>query len=160
MPLDLSSEEVDADLLKTPIDIMPHADQAAQDMAVNAIKEALESAQHPAIIIDALTQRFNAAEETRDLVKKLHVPFFAANMGKSVVDETEEMYVGVWNGEIGTPGVKEAANASDLVITLGYLPADTNSGGFSRRLDEARTIHINPFNVVVCLPSKTLSLFK
>jgi pyruvate decarboxylase len=70
-------------------------------------------------------------------------------MGKGIVDETEENFVGVWNGEICTPGVKEAAKQADLVVTLGYIPCDTNSAGFSRQLEESNTIHINPHDVVV-----------
>jgi pyruvate decarboxylase len=152
LPLDLSAEKVSADLLKTPIDISPKIDEAAQAKAVKAILSAVSQAKHPAILVDALSKRFGASAEARELVKKLNVPFFSANMGKGVVDETDKLHVGVWNGAVSTPGVAEAANKSDLVITLGYLNADTNSAGFSRKLDEARTIHINPFDVVVRVP--------
>ena len=149
MPLDLSAEEVSADLLKTPIELSPEFDSAVQEKAVAAIKDALAASKHPSIIVDALVQCFGAAAEARDLVNKLHVPWFSANGGKGVVDETHEMYVGVDNGNISHPGINAAARASDLMITLGYLPADTNSGGFSRKLDVEKTIHINPFEVVV-----------
>ena len=151
LPLDLSAEKVSADLLKTPIDISPKIDNAAQDKAIQAITTAISEAKNPTILIDALVKRFGASNEARELVKKLNVPFFSANMGKGVVDETNELYVGVWNGAVSTPGVAEAASKSDLVVTLGYLNADTNSAGFSRKLDEAQTIHINPFDVVVSL---------
>ncbi|KAF1842854.1 pyruvate decarboxylase-like protein [Cucurbitaria berberidis CBS 394.84] len=149
LPLDLSAEEVDASLLDTPIDVHPHVDEKAQEEAVRAITSAISEAQQPTILVDALVQRFGAEQETRQVVKKLNVPFFSANMGKGIVDETEETYVGVWNGEVSSPGVKEVAKAADLVITLGYIPADTNSAAFSRKLEVERTIHVNPFDVVV-----------
>jgi pyruvate decarboxylase len=84
---------------------------------VKAIADALKEAKHPAIIVDAWAQRFGTAEEAKQLVQKLHVPWFCANMGKGVVDEDDEMYVGVWNGEVSTPGLKEAAKAADLVVS-------------------------------------------
>ncbi|KAF2476964.1 pyruvate decarboxylase [Lindgomyces ingoldianus] len=149
LPLDLSTEEVSVDLLQTPINIKANVDTTAQEAAVKAIKDALEFSKNPSILIDALAHRFNAVPETRELVSKLHVPFYSANMGKGLVDETDEMYVGVYNGEISAPGVAEAFKSSDLVVVLGYLPADTNSGGFSRELKKERTIEINPFDVVV-----------
>lgn len=149
LPLDLSAEKVSADLLKTPIDTSPKINEAAQEKAVKAIVAAISEAKHPALLVDALAKRFGASAEARELVEKLNVPFFSANMGKGVVDETHELHVGVWNGAVSTPGVVEAAEKSDLVITLGYLNADTNSAGFSRKLDEAQTIHVNPFDVVV-----------
>ncbi|KAF2001700.1 pyruvate decarboxylase [Amniculicola lignicola CBS 123094] len=149
MPLDLSAEQVSTDLLKTPIDFSPKVDTVAQGKAVEAILAALSSSKNPSVFIDALAHRFNAVSESRELVKKLHIPFYSSNMGKGVVDETEEMYVGNWNGPISSPGVDEAAQQSDLVITFGYLPADTNSGGFARKLESDKSVIVNPFNVVV-----------
>ena len=149
LPLDLSAELLSTSLLEVPINIHPTIDATAQGKAVSAILSTLSSSKSPAVLVDALAHRFNAGAETRAFVSKLHVPFYSAAMGKGLVDETEEMYVGLYNGEVGTPGVGEAATMSDLIITLGLLPADTNSGGFSRVLDEQKTIHINPFDVVV-----------
>jgi len=117
LPLDLSSELVDASLLDTPINIEPDVDEDAQKKAVEAIVEAVKEAKLPSVLIDAWTQRFGAAQEAKQLVKKLQVPFYSANMGKGVVDETDEMYVGVWNGEVSTPGLKEAAKAADLMVS-------------------------------------------
>jgi pyruvate decarboxylase len=121
LPLDLSAEQVDASLLDTPINTLPHVDEAAQNAAVNAIVQAIKEAKHPTLIIDAWTQRFGAAEEAKQLVKKIHVPFYSANMGKGVVDETDEMFVGVWNGEVSTPGLKETAKAADLVVSADVI---------------------------------------
>ena len=149
LPLDLSAEQVDATLLDTPIDISPHINKAAQSAAVDAITSALRAAKHPSLLIDALVHRFDAVPEATALVNRLAVPFFSANMGKGLIDEDSPHYVGVWNGAVGTPGVRTAAEAADLVITLGYLPADTNSGGFSRAVDEGKTIHIDPHSATV-----------
>ncbi|KAF1935194.1 pyruvate decarboxylase [Clathrospora elynae] len=149
LPLDLSAEQVDARLLNMPIDIEPHVDEKAQEDAVKAILEAIAESKHPTVLVDGLVQRFDAAREAGQLVRKLGVPFFSATMGKGVVDEADEMFVGVWNGEVSSPGVKEAAKEADLVVTLGYIQCDTNSAGFSRKLEEGKTLHINPHDVVV-----------
>ncbi|KAF2194959.1 pyruvate decarboxylase [Zopfia rhizophila CBS 207.26] len=149
LPLDLSAEQVSADLLNKPIDISPQIDTVAQEKAISAITSTLSSSKNPSILVDALIQRFGAVSQARKLVDKLRVPVFCANMGKGIVDETHDMYIGVYNGEIGTPGVAEACKASDLVILMGYLPADTNSGGFSRKLPPEKVIEINPFDVLV-----------
>lgn len=117
LPLDLSSELVDKSLLDTPINTKPDVDEAAQEKAVKAVVEAIKEAKNPTILVDAWTQRFGAASEAQKFVKKLHVPWFCANMGKGVVDEDDDMYVGVWNGEVSTPGLKEVAKAADLVVS-------------------------------------------
>jgi pyruvate decarboxylase len=117
LPLDLSAEQVDASLLDTPINTKPEIDESAHNTAVQAITEALKESKRPTILIDAWTQRFGAAKEATQFVQKLHVPWFSANMGKGVVDEDDDMYVGVWNGEVSTPGLKEVAKAADLVVS-------------------------------------------
>ncbi|KAF1834448.1 pyruvate decarboxylase [Decorospora gaudefroyi] len=149
LPLDLSAELVDAALLDSPIDLELRVDVAPLWDAVQAVMSAVKEAGRPTVLVDGLVQRFNAAPEAREFVRRLGVPFFSATMGKGVVDESDEKFVGVWNGEVSTPGVKEEAKKADLVITLGYIPCDTNSAGFSRKLEEAKTIYINPFDVVV-----------
>ncbi|RMZ69949.1 pyruvate decarboxylase [Pyrenophora seminiperda CCB06] len=156
LPLDLSAEMVDTSLLDEKIDLEPKVDKAAEDAAVKAIAAAVGEAKHPTIVVDALVHRFGAAEEAKQLVDALSVPFFSTPMGKGIVDETHAQFVGVWNGEVSSPGVKEAAKQADLTITLGYIPADTNSAGFSRPLAEERTIHINPHDVIQKIPKPTL----
>jgi pyruvate decarboxylase len=127
LPLDLSSELVDASLLDTPINTSPDIDMDAQDAAVKAIMEAVQEAKQPSVLVDAWVQRFGAAEEAKKLIKKLNVPFFSANMGKGVVDEDEELFVGVWNGEVSAPGVREAAKAADLVVRTTHHVHSTKS---------------------------------
>lgn len=156
LPLDLSAELVDRKLLDTPIDVEPSIDQEAQQAAVEAILSAFKEAKHPLVIVDAWTQRFGAAKEAQQFVRKFNVPLFSANMGKGVVDETEPTYVGIWNGEVSSPGVKEAAKQADLIVTLGFIPCDTNSAGFSREVDDKMAVHINPHDVVVSPPIPSL----
>lgn len=149
LPLDLSAELVDKSLLDKKIDLTPQIDENAQEKAIKAITTAIAEAKQPTILVDALVQRFGAVKEAQQVVEKLNVPFFSSVMGKGIVDETDERFVGVWNGEASTPGVMEAAKAADLVITLGYIPCDTNTAGFSRQLEEGKVIQINQFDVVV-----------
>ncbi|KAF2817531.1 pyruvate decarboxylase-like protein [Mytilinidion resinicola] len=149
VPLDMVGEEVPAALLETPIDTSMPVDTKAQDAAVNAIKEALENAKRPSILVDAFVQRFSVVSETKALVDRLGVPVFTTNSGKSIIDETHPQYVGVYNGQISSPRVAQACESSDLVLILGYMPADTNSGGFSRKLSEYQCIAINPHDVNV-----------
>lgn len=160
LTLDLSAEHVPASLLDTPLNLSPGIDSPAQENAVAAIKDALLSAKNPCLFVDALVHHFNASDEVNDLVRKLAVRFYAANMGKGIVNESDPMYVGLYNGAINSPGVEAAWLESDLTVLLGYIPSDTNSGGFSRKVDPQTTTEINPFNVVVgtCLRSLNFAL--
>ncbi|KAF2101247.1 pyruvate decarboxylase-like protein [Rhizodiscina lignyota] len=149
IPLNMVHEELPASLLDTPIDLSLPVDIKAQTAAVEAIKTALQEAKKPAIFADALTHRHNAVPEARALAKRLQIPAFAANMGKGILDESDDFWVGIYHGQVNWPGVTDALESSDLILVLGSLPCDTNTGGFQRKFGTDKTIEINPNYVVV-----------
>ncbi|KAL1613573.1 hypothetical protein SLS54_010478 [Diplodia seriata] len=151
LPLDLSQETVPSSLLSTPLSLTPAIDTAAQSAAASAILAALRAAANPSVFVDCLTQRHGAVGEARALVQALGLPVYASNMGKAIVDETHALYVGAMNGKLAAPGVAEALAASDVVLVLGDLPCDTNTGAFTRPIDVAGggAVVVNPFDVVV-----------
>jgi pyruvate decarboxylase len=149
MPLDLSMEHVPKSLLDTPIDTSLPVDAAAQDAAVDAILETLTIAKNPCLFVDGLVQRYAAKEECRALAQKLQLPVYSANMGKSIIDETEPYFVGMYMGVVSDPEVLQGVESSDCVVALGSIAADTNSGGMSRKFNKDNGIEINANSVVV-----------
>ncbi|KAF2091833.1 pyruvate decarboxylase [Saccharata proteae CBS 121410] len=149
LPLDLSLEHVDAALLEKPIDTSLPVNNSNQDVAVKAILEALSQAKNPCVFVDVLVQRHGAVSEAKRLVDALKLPVYTSNMGKGIIDETNDFYVGTLNGKNGAPGVFDGLKSSDLVLLLGDLPADTNTGGFSRGVDADRSVVVNVFDVVI-----------
>lgn len=136
-------------LLSSPLDLSLPITPSTQTAATTAILAALRAAQNPAIFIDCLTQRHGAVAEARALVAALRLPVYASNMGKCIIDECDEYYVGTLNGKLGAPGVAAALGAADVVLVLGDLPADTNTGAFTRPVEMGRAVVVNPFDVVV-----------
>lgn len=147
-PLDLSAEQVPEDRLHTKIDLSFPTNKDNEKAAAEAIKAKLYQAKSPAVFIDYLTCLYsrNAA---RALVDKLKIPVYTAIMSKGVIDENHPNYVGVYNGALNFPGISEAMNANDLVIALGWWPADTNTSFFSRNMPEDRRITLGNDHVVV-----------
>jgi pyruvate decarboxylase len=149
MPLDLSMEHVPKSLLDTPIDTSLPVDSAAENAAVDAIVEALTAAKNPCLFVDGLVHRYGAREECRALAKLLEFPVYSANMGKSIIDETEPYFAGMYQGVVSDPEISEAIEATDCPLILGSIPADTNSGGLTRNFKKDGGIEINANNVVV-----------
>ncbi|KAK4541378.1 hypothetical protein LTR36_007979 [Oleoguttula mirabilis] len=149
LPIDLVDLHVPAKALETPLDLEPKADTKSVDEASAAILDALYNSKQPALFVDCLVQRHNAISEIRQLADKLAIPIYASNMGKGIVDETHQHYVGVYNGQPSGTGVQSAFEASDLVLVVGNLPSDTNSGGFTRRIPTEKAVAINAEDVSV-----------
>lgn len=147
-PLDLSAEQVPADRLEERIDLSFPSNTAHETAALQAISRKLSESKQPALFVDYLTCLYSRAS-ARVLADKLKIPIFSAIMSKGVIDEDHPNYVGVYNGSLNFPGISEAMNASDLVIALGWWPADTNTSFFSRNMPEDRRITVANDHVVV-----------
>ena len=144
VPIDLVDRPVPSKALEKPLDLEPHADAKSVEDAATAILDALSNSKNPAIFVDCLVQRHQAVSEMRQLVDKLAVPTYTSNMGKGIIDETNEHYVGLCNGVPSHPGVQSAFEASDLILLFGDMPSDTNSGGFTRRIPKEKEVAVDP----------------
>lgn len=135
-------------LLEQSIDVSLPVDKKNEEAAVHAIIEALYSSKNASIFIDYLAIRY-AQDETRNLVRKLDLPYYSSQMGKGCVDENSSRFVGIYNGSVSAPGVAEAIESSDLFISIGWLEADTNTAFFSRKITMEKNIDIWSDHVTV-----------
>lgn len=70
-------------------------------------------------------------------------------MQSSIVDETCEVYGGVYAGSGSHPDVAARVEASDLVLSIGSLKSDFNTTGFSYRTSQLNTIDFHSTYCVV-----------
>ncbi|KZV93314.1 pyruvate decarboxylase [Exidia glandulosa HHB12029] len=91
--------------------------------------------------VSAVTKLCASAE--RPLIEHTGMTFFTTPMAKSVLDEDHELFGGVYIGNATIEPVKNAFEKADLVITVGLLMSDFNSGNFSFRLPAERTIELH-----------------
>ena len=147
LPIDYTSRQVSKSLLETPIDTSLPIDKGNEDAAVQDILNALYNAKRPSLFIDYLANRYGVSQ-TQSLINKLQIPFYSSNMGKGAFNGDDANYVGVYNGTMSLPGIAEAIEACDLVISIGWLLADTNSF-FSRKIRDELRVDIMPDHVKV-----------
>ena len=148
LPIDLVDVKIPSKALQTPLDLEPESDSQAVAEAAGSILDSLYSSRNPALFVDCLVQRHQAVDAARQLVDKLAIPVYTSNMGKGIIDETNEHYAGLFNGGASGPGVQDAFLRHDFVIVLGDLPSDTNSGGFTRKFND-KAAYVNSHHVQV-----------
>lgn len=65
-------------------------------------------------------------------------------MGKSAVNETASNFLGLYQGESSTATIKAHIEAADLLILIGVMPSDYNTGGFTESgIREASRIRLH-----------------
>lgn len=137
-----------ADLAAMPIlGSAPPMPPAASDpdslaRAVDAIAAALEKAQKVCVLPGILTKRAGLTQQLQTLLDRTLLPFATMFMDKSVLDEQQKGYIGMYDGAIMSPTVREFVETCDQVLAIGTLMSDFNTGAFTSRLDPMRTISI------------------
>jgi indolepyruvate decarboxylase len=70
------------------------------------------------------------------------LPFATMFMEKSVLDEQHPNYIGMYNGTLMNEGVRDFVEGCDLVIEVGAIDSDFNTGAFTAKLDPAKLARI------------------
>ncbi|VUG17546.1 PDC6 [Brettanomyces bruxellensis] len=132
VPSNLGEEQVPAARLNTPIDLsLPPNDPAAEKEFVQEVIDKITKATKPCILVDACAVRHDVKNFVADLVNATKYPVYVTPMGKSAFDEDNERFCGVYVGALSKPDVKESLENSDLILSIGGLLSDYNTGAFT-----------------------------
>ncbi|CZT01107.1 related to PDC1-Pyruvate decarboxylase, isozyme 1 [Rhynchosporium graminicola] len=140
IPTDIVSVQLDAKRLETPLDISIQNDKTGEDAVVNSVLELIKSASNPVILADVLTIRHGGRGLARELVDLTQFQSFSTPLSKGIIDEDHPSYGGLYNGTVSFPGVAEAIHGSDLVLNLGPLLSDSNTGAFTREVKDENAV--------------------
>lgn len=150
IPVDMVAQPVPTALLDTPLDLaITNPDEALEDKIVDDILAALYASSSPVILADTLAERFRLRAAVQQLVEKSSLWSYSTGLSKGLVDETLPNFVGVYNGELSHTGIAAAVHASDLVLNIGPLLSDSNTGGFTRKIDPKNAVILHPLYVTV-----------
>ena len=138
-PADLALKPVLGTAAPVP---MPPSDPDALAAVEAAILEALGKARSAVVLPGMLIGRAGQAAALQRFIDASGLPFATMFMAKSVLDEGHPNYVGMYDGALMEPGVREFVETADLVIDIGSPLTDFNSGVFTARLNPDRTIYL------------------
>lgn len=136
LPEDIAADDSDAAILPQSKTRRP----VAEDKAIeNAIKM-IENAKHPLLLIGAGANRKLTSNVLTQMVNELGIPFVTTQMGKGVVDEMSDLYLGC-AALSQNDFVHRAIEKADLLINAGHdvvekPPFLMKEGGFE-------VVHIN-----------------
>jgi pyruvate decarboxylase len=145
IPVDMVHKGIPEQLLSAPLDVeLVNHDSTLENSIVSEMLSAVYDAKSPVILADVVADRFNCKHILKRLAEKTKFWSFTTPMGKGLIDETDAYFVGCYNGKLSLPGVAEAVHASDLVINVGPLLSDSNTGGFTREVKNENAIMLHP----------------
>jgi acetolactate synthase-1/2/3 large subunit len=136
LPEDIAREEADTplfprDRIRRPI---------SEEKAINQAIDRIEQARRPLLLVGAAANRKRTSRMLEEFVERTGIPFFSTQMGKGVLDERHELYLG--NAALSANDYLHCAvDRADLIINVGHdvvekPPFFMQHGGF-------QVIHIN-----------------
>ena len=132
LPSNLVDMKVPKSLLDKKIDLSLHPnDPESQTEVIETVEKLISEASNPVILVDACAIRHNCKPEVAKLIEETQFPVFTTPMGKSSVDESNPRFGGVYVGSLSKPEVKESVESADLILSVGALLSDFNTGSFS-----------------------------
>jgi indolepyruvate decarboxylase len=75
--------------------------------------------------------------------RRSNIPVAATLFSKSIIGETNPLYIGVYSGGLSEPSCQQYVEGSDCVILLGAFLSDVFMGMKTARLDRRKTILAN-----------------
>lgn len=127
----------------------PVSDAETLELATDAIVSALAKADTACLLPGVLVARSGLQASMQALIDRSGLPFATMFMDKSVLDEQQPGFVGMYDGAIMTEQVRAFVEGCDQVLAIGTLASDFNTGAFTARLDPARTIAVGHHHVRV-----------
>jgi acetolactate synthase-1/2/3 large subunit len=136
LPEDIAAEETSATLLTPSMVRRPIAEYKAIKAAIDMI----EAAKSPVLVIGAGANRKLTSKMLREFVNNTGIPFITTQMGKGVLDETDEKFMGntaLSSGDF----VHCVISRADLIINVGHDVVEKPP--FFMENNGKKVIHVN-----------------
>ncbi|MFT4512549.1 MAG: acetolactate synthase-1/2/3 large subunit [Planctomycetota bacterium] len=142
LPEDIAREECDAPLFKRSMVRRP----IAEDKSIVAAIEALQTAKRPMLVVGAAANRKLTSKMLREFVEKTGIPYVTTQMGKGVLDENGDLFLG--NAALSANDfVHRAIDQADLILNVGHDVIEKPP--FFMTEDGVMVVHINFFSAKV-----------
>lgn len=145
LPKDVALDEVNG---KNPINFdMKVRRPIAEYKAIAQAVEMIEKAKRPILLIGAGANRKTTSKMLTEFVEYTKIPFVTTQMGKGIVDERNEHFIGT-AALTANDYVHDAFDAADLIINVGHDVIE-KSPFLMQQDDKRQVIHINYFGTEV-----------
>ena len=141
LPSDISYLEIAVPDHPLKLEMMP-SERESLKACTELILERLKTAKSPAFLLDLDAIRFGVSKRIMELAERFHMQIATLNCAKGAVPESSSHFGGTYAGIASAPVTREAIEASDCLLTVGYRRIESTTGFFTDKLP-ASAIHVN-----------------
>lgn len=142
--LALPSDVVDKPIVATSDPLtLPVSDPTALTAATEAVIGAVEVASTACVLPGILVDRLGLREVAQQFVESADLPFATMFADKSALEEGHPNYIGMYDGQLMDPAVREFVETCDVIVAFGTMATDFNTGAFTSNLDQDKIVKID-----------------
>jgi indolepyruvate decarboxylase len=139
----------------------PESDAENLAAALSEATDKIHNAKQPVIVADVELHRHGFTDIAVAIAEKFNIPIAATLLSKSVIPETNPLYIGVYSAALSEKVCQEYVESSDCVILLGAFLSDVFSGFHAtHKLNRSTSILATTEKTTIGLHSYENILFK
>lgn len=137
----------------------PETDRETLEAFIQEVRDAINAAKQPVIIADVELHRHGLTNKAVEIATKFNIPVASTLLSKSIICETNPLYIGVYSGGLSEPACQKYVEESDCVLMLGTFITDVFLGQYTADLDRKKTIEVTTEKASIGLHSYNDILF-
>lgn len=148
--------EIPIDMTSVAIEVPGKAPFPDDDKTVNTaaiieaageITAALEKARQPVLYAGVGIRRHSLMSEVRTISDAWKLPVVSSVMGKGAFPESHPNFAGIYMGEMGSRLARETLEQADLILSIGVIYSDVNTGFWTAHLQSSNILEIRDSEV-------------
>ena len=143
LPTDLVDMPVSQDLKGNIPALFKQSQAASNQELIAQLKQALNQAKKPVIIVGHEAQRFDLGPVIEQFITTNNIPISTLGLGKGLINEELPQFIGTYNGTLSEERTKKIVDAADLVLLIGVKLTDSVTGAFTHSFTDLKTIKLN-----------------
>lgn len=135
--------EIPRDVVSLPIQLPKEkakltvqSDLMALEESLLEISKILKKCQSPVIWAGHEIQRYGLSDSLLEFAEKYRIPIVSSLLGKTVIGEQHPLFVGVYQGAMSSPEVKNFVENCDCILLFGVILTDVQTGIFTAKLNQ------------------------
>ncbi|ENU1228146.1 MULTISPECIES: alpha-keto acid decarboxylase family protein [Providencia] len=116
---------------------------------VNLIINKLINSKQACLLAGSISLRLGLEKNLQDLIEHTQIPYTTLFMDKSVLDETNTQYMGMYAGDFINPQVTSFVESCDCILNFGTIMSDFNTACYTSNIKAENIIHIMDNYVII-----------
>ena len=143
LPRDVAKKAISYDVYKQGTPDPPRTDTENLEEAIAEVQDWVSKANSPVILAGVELARYGLGEELIQFAKKNKIPIATTLLSKSVINEADPIFAGIYAGASSEPATRALVEESDCLLMFGVMLTDLTLCFKPSRFTKRQTVSVS-----------------